>query len=202
MNVPPRPDETRSRRFACFAALVMVVGSLALPVSASVVEALPLRQLVQEADLVVVAQARSKSARRDGYGRIVTDVELTVRQSLAGDIEADDILVVTTLGGTMQDVGMHVEGAAELPVGERMLLFVRRTSLAGELRVVGMSQGALPLKDTDTGTVVMPGGKGQILMRRSSDGSLQPGQPALQRARPLQELLAEVRALIEDVHVK
>lgn len=154
---------------------------------ASVVLALDLDDLVGQSDEIVVAEVLGQAASWSGR-RIVTDVRLRVEETLHGRSSVASTIVVRRLGGNVGDVGMRVEGEPSFSVGERVLLFLRRTS-AG-LRVVGMSQGAMRLLPGDP-VMVEPGGSGLALVRRNTEGTLTDVDAP--QARPLDEVLDDVR---------
>ncbi|MCA9578785.1 MAG: hypothetical protein R3B40_06690 [Polyangiales bacterium] len=178
------------------AALGLVAVALALtpalPARASVLQALELRDLVRESHEIVVGSTRAAHSRYDGE-RIVTESLVTVHQRMRGGAEGE--LRVVTLGGTVGNIGMRVEGAASLPVGGRAVLFLRRGDHA--LRPVGMAQGVLPIQaDARGNDMAMPGGMGLALMQRVGGGRLVPAPAALMAPRPLDELCAEIDALV------
>jgi hypothetical protein len=178
------------------AALSVLATALApiRPARASVLEALEMRDLVHAAHEIVVASTRSAQARYDGP-RIITESVVEVEERMRGGVTRE--LRVVTLGGAVDGVGMRVEGAAHLPVGERAVLFLRRTHRGTTLAPVGMAQGVLPVaRDAGGHDMVLPGGRGLLLMRRVAQGQLVPAPAALREPRPLAELLAEVEALV------
>lgn len=161
---------------------------------ASVLEALDLRGLVHESQEIVVGITRRSQARYDGE-RIVTESVVEVHDRMRGG--GDSELRVTTLGGTVGAIGMRVEGAAQLQVGARALLFLRQGRARAALHPVGMAQGVLPVaRDTAGRDVVFPGARGLALVRRVRGGRLAPAPGALLAPRPLTELCAEIDALV------
>lgn len=180
-----------------------MVLSLALPPSgarASLVEAMSLRELVAASDEIVVARVEDQRARYDARGRIVTDVTLRVEERLYGRLSAGERATALRLGGAVGERGMRVEGEAIYETGERVLLFARRvTTERGELlRPVGMSQGLFPIRGEEGGETILPSGAGLELVVRTPTGALAPGAPPLAAPRPRDEVLAEVRELVEE----
>ena len=164
------------------------------PARASVLAALEMRDLVHAAHEIVVASTRSGRSRYDGP-RIVTESIVDVEERMRGGATSE--LHVVTLGGSVDGVGMRVEGAAHLPVGERTVLFLRRTHRGSTLTPVGMAQGVLPVaRDPGGRDMVLPGSRGLALMRRVAQGQLVPAPAALREPRPLAELVAEIEALV------
>lgn len=178
------------------AALSMLATALApiSPARASVLEALEMRDLVHASHEIVVGSTRSAQSRYDGP-RIITESVVDVEDRMRGGTSTE--LRVTTLGGSVNGVGMRVEGAAHLPVGERAVLFLRRGHNGSALLPVGMAQGVLPVaQDVQGREMVLPGARGLVLMRRMARGQLLPAPAALVEPRPLDELRAEIEALV------
>lgn len=180
------------------AALLVALAGLSLatvPVAASVTEALDLAQLVRESDHVIVARATGTEARWDSRRRIVTDVTVVVEQTLKGDASVDQRLVVRQLGGSIGELGMRVAGEPSIASGDRVLLFGRRMR-GDHLRAVGMSQGVLPVRVDDGRDMVHPGGAGLALVQRVQ-GQLVTAPPAVIHPRPLEDVVAEIRRVVE-----
>lgn len=168
------------------------------PSSASIQQALEIEEMTDLADEVVVVEALDAQPRWDAFGRIVTDVRLRVSEGMKGSLGVEDEAMATFLGGAIDGVGMRVEGSPSLAPGDRALFFARdRDSMVGAvLRPVGMSQGVLPVRRAGGLDMVHPGGRGLMLVQRSSRGLL-PAPGALPEARPLDELRRRIRARVE-----
>lgn len=164
---------------------------------ASLAGALSLEELVAEAELVVVGDCVEEAARFDDRDRIVTDVDVRVMDQAKGETPRGRLVTVRTFGGVVGDLGMRMTGAAQLPMGSRQVLFLTREGPGGRRRVVGMSQGALPVARTAAGEdVVRPGGAGLSLVRPGPTGALVPATPALAGPTPLPIFLDAVRDLV------
>jgi hypothetical protein len=164
---------------------------------ASVVKALSLEQLTAKADEILVAVPTEQRPRRHVDGKlIVTDVSLQVQDVLKGSHKAGEIARATVLGGTLDGVALQVPGEASFAIGQRVLVFLQRAPRSKDLRVVGMSQGVLPLREEAGTTMVIPGAGGAALVDRGSDGQLQPAAAALSAPQPLTVLLERIRALV------
>lgn len=195
-----RQHEVMRLRSAWFLGALAALSTLATalspvtPARASVLEALEMRDLVHASHEIVVAFTRSAQSRYDGP-RIVTESVVEVQDRMRGGTASQ--LRVTTLGGSVDGVGMRVEGAAHLPVGERAVLFLRQSQRGSALLPVGMAQGVLPVaQDVQGREMVLPGARGLALMRRVARGQLLPAPAALVEPRPLDELRAEIEALV------
>jgi hypothetical protein len=168
----------------------------AAPASATVSEALSLDQLVGGADDVVVAVATSSQSQFDAQGRIVTDVEMQVEDSMKGSSAAGHILVVRRLGGYVGDLGMLVEGEPQFEVGGRYLVFLRRMTDGRTLRPVGMSQGVMSVVADAGPPMVHPGGQGLALVQRVRGGQLAPAPAALLRPERLDLVRSQIASIV------
>jgi hypothetical protein len=205
MIQPPAPPTTPHRATATLgrplsAVLLVVCSWLPGGVDASMVRALSLEQLVAAADHVVLARAEERQSRRHLDGRlIVTDVSLRVERTLKGDAQQGGSLVATRLGGRLQDIALQVPGEATFALGQRAIVFLRQAEPYGELRVVGMSQGVLPVRDRsdDTPAMVTPGGGSTALVQRDvATGKLTLAPAALGDEEPLTDLLSRIESLV------
>jgi len=168
--------------------------SLAL---ATQVQALSMRQLVENADVIVVATVIEQQAHYDDLDRIVTDSTVRIEDTLYGP--TSETLVVRHIGGVVGELGLTVAGEAAYPDGARMLLFLRPFD-SGDvgivMRPVGMSQGEMPI----VGEMVLPGAAGVTVVARTTSGQLLPAPAALMTPMHRDELLAQVRDLVREVH--
>jgi len=180
----------------------LVVAALAGVARASVVLELELPELVQRADHIVLATAGEETSRFAPDGRIVTDVTLTVKETLKGDFRTGRDIVVTRLGGSVGDLAMLVEGAPRFQKGRSAVVFLRELSSRGELRVVGMSQGVFQVEDREGGMFLVPGGGDLSLVHRDADGELVDVPVPAVEPGPMDDLLSEIRKLVAESHVR
>lgn len=166
--------------------------------SASVVEALSLAELIKRSEHVVVATPGERMGRRS-KNLIVTDVQLKIDESLKGGSKHGDTLIATLLGGVAEGVGLKVPGEAALPEGAQLVVFLRRLPESGELRVVGMAQGVLPIEMRSGKPTVLPPSHDAALMQRGADGVLQKGEPAVATEIALPDLLTRIRSLVASL---
>lgn len=159
---------------------------------AAVLMALDLPALVEQSDLVIVANAQKQSSRYVDK-LIVTDVTLKVISKLKGATKAGELVTVTHLGGAVGDIGLNVPGAASFKLGESAVVFLRRVP-SGEWNVTGMSQGVLPISGQGVEQQVTLGGSDSALMERDGEGRLMEKPAAAPRGLP--GLLSEIERLV------
>ncbi|MBX3250014.1 MAG: hypothetical protein KF901_22745 [Myxococcales bacterium] len=180
-----------STRSLTVLALVLGVAFAAAPASATLSRAMDLPELVAESDTIALVRAVAQAPRRDARGRIVTDITLEVLDSLKGAARPGESLTLVRLGGSLGEVGMHIEGEPSFVEGSRYVVFLRPWD--GAFRPVGMSQGVMPVAEGERGVEVQPGGGGLSLV----DGPRgRPAPGALLGPMPLEHLLAEIRGLV------
>jgi Matrixin len=123
-------------------------------------------------------------------GRILTEVELSVVESLKGPMEPR-IVNVLLPGGTVGDVHQRISGAPRLEPGEEVIAFLRRG--AGGPRIVGLSQGIFRVVRPDNGGGARAMAVLSEDLRLLDPVSLQP-VPSVSRTMGLQLLRAQVLA--------
>jgi hypothetical protein len=193
------PMIDRLRTGAAILALCLTLPpALALPTAlASVVRALSLQDLTGKADVIAVVVPRDSQTRRGASSSlIVTDVSLEVETPLKGNFKRGERIVATVLGGRQGDLALQVPGEASFEVGSRVIVFLYRAPSSAELRVVGMSQGVMPLVARPDGTMVAAGGQGAALVEPGPEGSLKNGEPAFDQPQPLGDVLTRIRGLV------
>ncbi len=161
---------------------------------ATIIEAMSLDELATHADAIALVTCVDARASRDDYGRIVTDYDLTVEETIKGDVGPGGRLTMRRLGGEIGDLGMRIEGEPHLVQGQRYLVFLRSTDRA-VMRPVGMSQGVMPVEETAGVLTVRPGGGGLALVQRGAEGELHPAPAALLHAEPFERLRERIEAI-------
>jgi hypothetical protein len=180
---------------AVLVALSILVGS-APRARAAVIMALDLPTLIQQSDHVVLVRAETSSARYD-EGLIVTDVSLRVISALKGPAQPGATLIATHLGGSVGQLALSVPGAARFVIGQSAIVFLRRAAGSGELNVVGMSQGVMPLDGSGSAArVTVSGGGGATLMQRDAKGAIVEAPSAGPQQQTLAKLLADIQRLV------
>ncbi len=184
----------RTRSSPPFAAIVAGALLAAAPARGSVVRVLSLEELVaRSAAIAVVTVESTRASWVDG--RIVTDATLVVEDGLWG-AESGDRLAVRTLGGEVDELGQRVFGEPRFLPGERYLVFLEPAAAEDRLdllRPIGMSQGALPVREGADGAQLEPNAELPLLVEPGVAASV---APWLAASRPLGEVLAEVRAAV------
>ena len=187
---------TQLKLTALFAALLL--GSLALPVRATTLLALSLEELVTRADLIVLGSVMRTESRWAKPGRmIVTDAEVQVTQSLKGDTPSGGTIVVTLPGGAVDSIALTIPGAPHLSTGQQALLFLQRGKSQSDLRIVGMSQGALVVVAQNGVSMIVPPENDADLVTRNADGKFSQGAPAVPQATALSDLVSRIKTLIK-----
>lgn len=122
------------------AALLVVALLAAVPAFASTFVAMSPKEMVSEADAVVVARVTDRVSSWTESGRLVyTDNSLAVEDVVLG--EAPSFVTVRTFGGQIGDVQVEAHGFPKLEDGERVLLFLREDRETGATRILGYQQG-------------------------------------------------------------
>lgn len=165
---------------------------------ASLVEAMDLDALVEEADRVVLARVMAATSFYDDLGQIVTDVTMQVEETLKGDEAPGAAITVRRLGGEVGNVGMRVAGEPSFAVGETVLLFGSALDGSATLRPLGMAQGAVRVFEKEGRRWARSSAAGVAAVRRSAGGKLKSAPLAIPEPRKLDELLGEIRGMVAN----
>ena len=162
-------------RRSCLA-ITLTVAALATPSSADATIMVPLtvEDLTVRSRAVVRATVRQRQSVWDkNRKRIYTLTELAVSEVIHG--EAPKTILIRTLGGEVDGVGMKVSGTPRLQDEQDVVVFLRDDPVeATGFMVVGMSQGLYRLEKDSAGRLVaVPGVEGLAFVRRAADGSQQ-----------------------------
>ncbi|HVZ75436.1 MAG TPA: hypothetical protein VHJ20_23830 [Polyangia bacterium] len=172
------------------------------PARASLVVALDTPAMVQRADHIAVVDVASVSAAWDDkHERIFTTIELDVVEVWKGPMTPATRVKIMQPGGTVGDIQMKVFGLSSFTRGERALVFLRGTPESSN--VVGMAQGKrLLTREAVTGRwMVRAPDKAGASFIRTTPSSV--NAPVFETAaRPLDDVRAEVRALVLKAQVK
>jgi len=100
----------------------------------------PDRELIAQAESIVIVKGVCSHAHLTANGLIVTTAQLEVVRPLKGSFQAGEMIDVTEPGGMLDDVGLLVPGSPRYASGIEYLVFVSRNPF-GELITVGMGLG-------------------------------------------------------------
>lgn len=132
----------------------LLVGLISQAALATTLLKVDLSQLTRSSDAVVVGRVLSVQSRYSADGlKILTDAEITVTQTLKGQVEKT--VVVMQPGGVVGDVGQHVAGVARFSPGEEVAVFLEKRGT--RYFVTGLGQGKYRLERWSDGkTWVVP----------------------------------------------
>ena len=175
---------------------LLLIALLASPADATLMRALSLQELVQEADEILVVRTLEVRATASP-ARIVSEFDLQVEASAKGKLRSGETVRMRSLGGVVGTRMMRVEGSPMLRAGERALLFARRwPAQRGLLTSVGMSQGLMPVRGQGAGSQVCPGAAGLALVMPLGKGKLATAPAAILDCLPLSRLLDSIRGMV------
>lgn len=182
-----------ARRLAIGAALFSILIASA-PADASILIALDLEELAAEADRIAVGRVVFEEPIRIANGMIRTRCRILVEQELRGSDDRE--IIVETLGGQIGRLGMRVEGAASLALGDRVVVFVQGDGTP-VFRPVGMAQGVMRIERKNGRDLVVPSGLGALLVRSDPSGTLVKSAGPLTERQSLDRFLFRVRGIIQ-----
>ncbi len=142
----------RNRRLLAFLAPAGMLGLCLLgpgSAQATTMLAMSLQELTDEAELVAMVEGVHSDPFWSGP-KVLTQVRVKVVELWKGPhLPPGELIDVLTLGGEVGATTQVVPGAAKLPLGRTMVLFLRSAaSHTGEYHVLGLGQGAWHLADT------------------------------------------------------
>ena len=113
---------------------------------ATTVEHLNLEGLVKKSHKIVVGKVRDSRTYWSANGKLIlTSTTIDVQETIKG--QAGSKLELTTIGGKIGDVTLHVSGMPAFAKGEDTVVFVENTGAFST--VVGLSQGKFNLTNGD-----------------------------------------------------
>jgi len=119
--------------------VLVLVLSLAAPLSASTFLAMSTGEMAAQSDAVVVGTVLKVESFRDASGRaIVTQAALRVDENVFG--ESPTVVLVQTFGGTVDGYTVVAHGFPEFRLGDRLLVFLKNQP-DGIAQVVGYRLG-------------------------------------------------------------
>ena len=180
-------------------AIGVVLGALLLSSSAdgSVLQALDLDELVGHSERIVLGEVLFSESFVRSDGTIGTWHRIRVERDVRGNAADESEVIVETLGGSIGDIAMRVEGEPSFAVGERVLVFIHEGGPYAAFRPVGMGQGVMRVRLEQGIETVRQTRSGMVLMRRDSTGRLVKSRGALPEKERLDEFLTKVRSIVE-----
>lgn len=142
---------------------------------ATVMVPVTVEEMTKEAGLVARAKVLAKSAEWDqDHKRIYTHTTLEVVDAVLGKAPEGGKILVRSLGGERDGVGMRVAGTPSFELGEEVLLFLRADRIVpGAFRVIGMAQGKYRLVREAKGRwMAEPSLEGIAFAKKGPDGVL------------------------------
>jgi hypothetical protein len=166
--------------------LPLVLGVLAVvvwvsPSKASIVQALDLDELVAQADQILLGRVVFSESFQRPNGTIGTWHRIQIERDVRGSAADEREVMVETLGGSLGDVAMRVEGDGAYQA----------------FRPVGMGQGVMRVRTEEGVDRVRQTGAGMLLMRRNAQGVLEKSRGALPHEERLETFLSRVRRILD-----
>lgn len=155
------------RRLSIFVSVLVMALLVGTYSFAATVVQFDLPRLVDESDLIVVADVAETSSNLEDDGRVYTTTILDVDVVLHG--KAPDQLHLRQIGGRDGDIVTRAPGVPEFDDNERVLLFLR--NIDGQFSLTGLSQGKFQI-------ALGPDDETEFAIPRVSDSHLVPPQQA------------------------
>lgn len=180
-------------------AIGVVLGALLMssPADGSVLQALDLDELVGHSERIVLGEVLFSESFERSDGTIGTWHRIRVERDVRGNAADEGEVIVETLGGSIGDIAMRVEGEPSFAVGERVIVFIHEGGPYAAFRPVGMGQGVMRIRLEQGVETVTQTRSGMVLMRRDSTGRLVKSRGALPNKERLDEFLTKVRSIVE-----
>jgi hypothetical protein len=171
---------------------------VASPAHGSIVQALDLDDLVGQSDQILLGRVVFSESFQRSDGLLGSWHRIVIERDIRGSASGQREVIVETLGGSIGDLAMRVEGEPSFSVGERVVVFVHDGRGGTTLRPVGMAQGVMRVRLEEGVETVSQSREGLLLMRRNSKGRLERSAGALQRKEPLDAFLSRVRSMVDQ----
>lgn len=166
---------------------------LSAPAGATVMLKVELPELVGRADVIFVGKVtKLESHWTEDRKHIVTDATFQVVQNVRG-VDSTKTVVIRSMGGVVNGVGMRVFGSPQFSLGQEALLFADQRQ--GHHYVTGMTQGVFTVsRDHLRRATVHSSSAGVTLTRRSKAGGLE----TINEAPPVPEALESFVSRIHE----
>jgi hypothetical protein len=147
---------------------------------ATAVQRLSLEDLARRAHTIVVGRVTNSRTYWSSNGKLIfTNYTIQVDESIKG--QAGQTVEVTTIGGKIGSIELHVAGMPAFETGESAVVFIEPS--AGYQTVLGLSQGKFTVKNGE-------------VMNTVGDLSFPDGRPGLPTKMPLQNFKNQIRTLL------
>jgi len=114
-------------------------------------------QLKEESDNIVIATVTGKNSfMADNGTMIYTTVTVRVSEVVTGSL-SDTLITILNAGGTVGDLKMQVFGEANFDIGEKTLLFIKKTDFLSDTirqdlyEIPGRAQGKFGIFEDENG---------------------------------------------------
>jgi hypothetical protein len=187
-----------NRRSLLGVAALALIATGARPARASMVLAMDLGALTQNADRNVVGEVTAvHSAWDKKHERILTTVEVKVSELWKGQMPTGGTLTIVQPGGVADGIEMRVHGMPQFVAGERAVLFLRGgAATTPSHAVVGMGQGKRGLAfDAASKRWMVDGGDRSAAVKIDAQGRPQQALPELPQ--PLDELRKRIGTMVK-----
>src|SRR3954470_8657952 len=162
--------------------ILFVVLFLATTVYATTVQRLGLEDLVKRARTIVVGKVtNSRTYWTPDRKLILTDYTIQVDENIKGS--SSRTVAVTSIGGRIGDVELHVSGMPSFQQGENAVVFIEES--AGRQVVLGLGQGKFTVTN------------GEVI-NNVGDLSFADGRPGAPLHMPLQNFKNQIRAILNN----
>lgn len=132
-----------------FIAIVFTVLFVALEVSATTFQPMPLERLIEESNRAAEVELKSKKSFMNKIGMIMTEFTFSVGESY--NLDTSDLdgeyLKITMTGGTVNGVTSFIDGAPEFAVGEKSFLLLKK--IESKIYLSNFTMGKYKIKEQD-----------------------------------------------------
>lgn len=150
------------------------------PAQATTVERLDLEKMVKRSQSIIAGTVTGMRTYWTGGGKLIlTDYTIEVDESIKGATKRT--IAITTIGGKIGDIELHVSGMPSFQKGETAVVFIET---AGTFQtVLGLEQGKFTISNNEVSNSV-------------SGLSFPDGRPGNSLKMPLQTLKARIRTFL------
>lgn len=108
--------------------IIMFTLLMSLKSFATMFQAIPLEQLIEESSSAAEVELKSKKSYKNKHGTIMTDFSFNVIEgfNLSGDDVVGNVLRITMSGGTIDGITSFIDSAPEFTEGEKSFLLFKK----------------------------------------------------------------------------